>query len=885
MSRAFLAAGVVFALSLPAGEAAGAQDLEAPPGANLALVAEATTSFVSGHETITALNNGAVPAHSDDKRRGAYGNWPRRGTQWVQYEWSRPIATTRTDVYWFDDQRGVRLPKACRLLYWDGSGFAPVPGATGPGLEKNRFNAAVFPEVTTTKLRLEMDGEGDFSTGILQWRVYDSGRSPNFAPLVAAGVDRVVVLPGRTFLRGAVRDDGKPAPALSVRWTKRSGPGAVAFADPAAAVTTARFAETGNYVLELAADDGELRGSDTVRVRVDGPPPAQPLEPLWAAAYAVTSPFWRARTKSLIVNWIPHCVRKIEEKDLREGGLENFVAARRKLDGATDVKHVGAPFSNAWVYNTVESICAALMLDARGDEEIAQAQAAMRATLEKWIPVILAAQEPDGYLQTMYTINGARRWSNKYDHEGYNAGYFIDAALAHWWATGGKDTRLYDAARRLADCWCANIGPAPKRRWYEGHQALEMALMGLARFVEAQEGPGKGRAYAALAKFLCDSRGGGEEYDQSHLPVVEQYEAVGHAVRAVYSYAAMVDVAMDTADLDYHSAAKSLWHSIVHRKYYVTGGIGSGETSEGFGKDYSLPHHAYCESCAGCGEVFFQHRMQLAYGEACYADLLEETLYNAVLGGMDLDGRNFTYTNPLDSSERRYPWHVCPCCVGNLPRTLLRLPLWMYSKGAGRLYVNQFVGSDVALGEVEGVPMRIVQTTDYPWRGEVSIELIPAAPARFTLLIRVPDRGVSALYRQTPEGGGLEACAVNGVPVTPALEKGYAAIAREWKAGDRVTLRLPLPVQRIKASDLVAATAGRVALRRGALIYNIESVDQDIDAVLPPEAPLTAEWREGLLGGVVVLKGVFADGKPVLAVPNYARLNRGGRSLVWIKDR
>ncbi|HAK93586.1 MAG TPA: Tat pathway signal protein [Planctomycetes bacterium] len=885
MSRASLAACVVVAVLSRAGGAAGAQDPDAPPGANLAVVAEATASFVSGHETIAALNDGATPAHSDDKRRGAYGNWPRRGTQWVQYEWSQPISTARADVYWFDDGRGVRLPKACRLLHWDGGAFVPVPGAAGPGLARNRFNTATFPEVTTTKLRLELDGEGTFSTGILEWRVYDSGRSPNFAPTADAGADRVVVRPGRTYLDGAVKDDGKPAAALSVRWTKRSGPGAVTFADPAAAVTTAQFTDTGDYVLELAADDGELRASDTIDVRVDGPPPARPLDPVWTTAYAITSPFWRPRAKSLIVNWIPHCIRKIEDKGLREGGIENFVQAGRKLAGATDARHAGAPFANAWVYNTVESICAALMVDPQGDREIADAQAAMRATLEDWIPKLLGAQEPDGYLQTMYTISGNRRWSNKFDHEGYNAGYFMEAAMAHFLMTGGKDTRLYDAARRLADCWCANIGPAPKRAWYEGHQELEMALVGLARFVEAREGAGKGRAYAALAKFLCDSRGNGEEYDQSHLPVSRQYEAVGHAVRAVYSYAGMADVAMETGDPDYHSAVKSLWHSIVNRKYYVTGGVGSGETSEGFGKDYSLPHHAYCESCAGCGEVFFQHRMQLAYGEARYADLIEETLYNAVLGGVDLDGAHFTYTNPLDSSERRYLWHVCPCCVGNIPRTLLRLPTWMYAKGAGRLYVNLFAGSDVTLGDVAGTAVRIVQTTDYPWKGDVSIEVNPAAPARFSLMIRVPDRSVSELYASTPECGGLVSCAVNGAPVTPAIEHGYAVIAREWKTGDTVALALPMAVQRINASDRIAATAGRVALRYGALIYNIESVDQNIDSVLPPAASLSAEWNGGLLGGVMVIKGAFSDGKPMLAVPNYARLNRGGRSVVWIKDR
>lgn len=222
---------------------------DAPAGANLALVATASTSFVSGHETITALNDGSSPAHSDDKSRGAYGNWPQTGTQWVQYEWSQPVKVDRMDVYWFDDQRGVRLPKACRLKSWNGSAFVAVSAAAGLGLTKNQFDTTTFPELTTTRLRLEMDGVEKFSTGILEWRVYDSGNSPNFAPSVDAGVDRMVVLTGQTYLDGTVKDDGKPRAAPSVGWSKESGPGEVTFANAGAAATTARFSMPGIYVL------------------------------------------------------------------------------------------------------------------------------------------------------------------------------------------------------------------------------------------------------------------------------------------------------------------------------------------------------------------------------------------------------------------------------------------------------------------------------------------------------------------------------------------------------------------------------------------------------------------------------------------------------------
>ena len=354
--------------------------------------------------------------------------------------------------------------------------------------------------------------------------------------------------------------------------------------------------------------------------------------------YTIDSPLWNDRAKALIVHWIPHCIAKISDPDLKEGGINNFVNAAKKLAGQPHESHRGYVFSNAWVYNTIESICLALMVDPRGDQEIIKAQESMRATLDDWIPQILAAQEPDGYIQTVFTLSDRERWSPRHrgDHEGYVAGYFLEAAIAHYQLTGGRDTRLYDAAKKLADCWDDNLGPPPKKPWYDGHQAMEMALVRFGRFVNQVEAAGQGNKYIALAKFLLDCRNNGSEYDQSHVPVTQQYEAVGHAVRASYSYAAMADVAMETGDIDYQSAVMSLWDNIVNRKYYVTGGIGSGETSEGFGPDYSLRQNAYCESCSSCGEIFFQHKLCLIHHDARYADLYEETLYNALLGSIDL---------------------------------------------------------------------------------------------------------------------------------------------------------------------------------------------------------------------------------------------------------
>lgn len=872
------AAVVAWAAPLPAAEPAAA------PAANVAVVAKTATSFVSGHETLQALNNGHTPAHSNDKSHGAYGNWPMKGTHWVEYEWPQPISTAKVDVYWFDDHQGVRLPKACRLKYWDGRALVPVENATGLGLAPNRFNTTTFTEVLTSRLRLEIDSNGGFSTGVLQWRVYDSGQSPNFAPVVTAGPDRTVLLPARTHLHAAVRDDGKVKALPTVTWSRDSGPGDVTFEDAHAAATTAKFSKAGDYRLRLTADDGQLSGSDTLQVTVLVPPSRAPLTAAAMKPIKIQSPLWTDRTKKLILHWIPHCYNKLSDPKLPEGSIDNFVQAGNLLAGRPAGRHVGAPWTDAFVHNTVESMCWALLVDPQGDAEIAAAQKAIREKLDDWIPKILSAQQPNGYLHTGYTLGRRQPWTHKADHEGYLAGYFIEAAIAHYLVTNKADDRMYRAARRLADCWCENIGPSPKRSWYDGHEELEQALVRLAQLVDEVEGAGKGRPYVDLAKFLLESRRNGEEYDQSHLPVTRQYEAVGHSVRAAYLYSGMAGVAMETGDLDYLGAVQSLCDNIVHKKYYVTGGIGSGETSEGFGANYSLPNNAYCESCANCGELFFQHKLNLIWHDARHVDLYEETLYNAILGDLDLEAKNFTYTNALDCGGARYPWHGCPCCVGNIPRTLLMLPTWMYAKGPDSLYVNLFIGSTVTVEGVAGTAVEMVQKTDYPWSGKVSIALHPAAEKRFALKIRIPNRQTSRLYAATPAGQGIVSLAVNGAAVSPAVEAGYAVIDRTWKPGDRVDLELPMPIQRIKADPRVKADVGRVALRYGPLVYCIESVDQDVNLALAADSVLATHWRPQLLGGIMAVTGKFASGAPMTAIPYYARSNRGGRSIVWIRE-
>jgi hypothetical protein len=339
----------------------------------------------------------------------------------------------------------------------------------------------------------------------------------------------------------------------------------------------------------------------------------------------------------------------------------------------------------------------------------------------------------------------------------------------------------------------------------------------------------------------------------------------------------MADIAAETGDKDYQSAVMSLWDNMVNRKFYVTGGVGSGESAEGFGPNYSAPNDAYCESCSSCGLIFFQYKLNLAYHDAKYADLYEQTMYNALLGSIDLAGKNFCYTNPLINTERT-KWHVCPCCVGNISRTLLMLPTWTYLKDQAGIYVNLFIGSRMTVENVAGTDVEMVQKTDYPWKGAVAITVNPKESKTFTVYVRIPNRATSKLYTATPVVGGVKGFMVNGEAVTPHIEKGYALVTRTWKAGDRIEFELPMEPQRIHADERIEADRGRVALGFGPLVYNVESADQDNIEKPLSASPLKAAWRGDLLGGVVTIAGKWQDGTTMLAIPNYARMNRIGEA-------
>jgi DUF1680 family protein len=805
------------------------------------------------------------------------------------------------------------LPGKTYLIGWAGFDNGPAqPGAegrgrgtAGPTPASIEFQMVPGANPRSQTVTLSVEGAASWTATAASnpsWLSIPSassirgggGRGPGTVnPSFTASVNAGALPPGNYQTMVTINAPGAANPVQTISitlrilpatmiWSRESGPGTVKFADPNTLVTTATFTSPGAYILKLTVKSGETTASSTFNVAVETPPPAKKLDAVYTKDFKINSRLWNARAKALMTSWIPHCIDMINRTDLTQGpgGIDNFVEAAKAQRNEPHGIHKGYVFSNAWVHQTVESMSIALMIDPQGDREIIKAHEKMRATLEDWIPKILAAQHPDGYLQTAFTLRDVKRWPDRWtpqgrgNHEGYVAGYFIESAINHYLMTRKKDARLYNAAKRLADCWCDNLGPPPKKEWYDGHQQMEQALVRFGRFVNDMEGGGKGDRYIQLAKFLLDCRKNGAEYDQSHLPVIQQYEAVGHAVRAAYTYSGMADVAVETHNPDYQSAVRSIWDNIVNKKYYLTGGIGSGETSEGFGPNYSLRNNAYCESCSSCGEIFFQWKMNLMYHDARYADQYELTMYNALLGSTNLAGTVFYYTNPLDANEPRTPWHSCPCCVGNIPRTLLMLPTWMYAKSADGVYVNLFIGSTINIENVAGTDVQMVQTTDYPWDGKVTITVNPAVQKNFSVRIRIPDRDISSLYKGIPEVNEIPSISVEGRAVKPMIEKGYAVITRTWRAGDTIELTLPLKVQRVKAREKIAATKGKVALRYGPLVYNIEQIDQDITKALDPKSALTPEWKGDLLGGVVVIHGSFTDGSPMTAIPNYARTNR-----------
>ena len=467
-------------------------------------------------------------------------------------------------------------------------------------------------------------------------------------------------------------------------------------------------------------------------------------------------------------------------------------------------------------------------------------------------------------------------------------GYLIEMGVAHFQLTGGKDTRLFNVAQKCAEHLISTFGPEHNRNWVYGHSGMGIALCRFARLVNQTEGNEDGDKYFELAKYFFDNRhtndGVHDKYNQTHLPVVETDEAVGHAVRATYFYSGIADLAMLTSDNQYLAAVNKIWDNAIHCKSYITGGVGASHTGEAFSDNYDLSNNGYCETCAGCGLTFWATRMHQIHHDAHYIDVQERALFNNILGAIDDGGENFFYQNPLISNETRDPWHRVPCCVGNFPRSLIAIKDLMYSLNATKdvLYVNHYVESRGTIPNVAGAALTIEQKTEYPWKGDVAMILSPEKSKNFTVKLRIPDRKESDLYSVQPELNSKYSLMINGEDISLPIEKGYIAIKRKWKKDDKIELLLPLEVQRVYCSDKVSENVGHVALQRGPLIYNIEDADNDNEVkemLLKPETNLESVWDPDLFEGAMIIKG---DG--ITAIPNYLRLNRGGWSSVWIKE-
>ncbi len=610
---------------------------------------------------------------------------------------------------------------------------------------------------------------------------------------------------------------------------------------------------------------------------------------------AVVGGFWHDHFKRLICRWLPHCIREMEAGGRGEE-LLNLKAAGEVLAGRKpSVAFKGCPWSDAYPYNTVEAICLALEMDPGDDATLRNAQEFLRSKLEQWIPIILSAQRPSGYIHSYHDLKGVKHFADAGKHEFYVMGYFIEMGIAHFRMTRGRDRRLFDAAIRCADHLDSVFGPAPKRTWLNGHPGLEYALCRLADAVSSAEGAGRGDKYARLAcHFIINqhSADGGNNgwfkaYHQSERPAVEMKDATGHAVRATYFYTAMSSLAYRLGNRDLALAANRLFESAIDRKAYLTGGVGASWRGEAFSGDYDLDNSGYCESCASCGMSFWAQEQHRRTAGTRPVDVQERLMYNNLLGAISEDGENFFYQNPLCSTKMRYPWHACPCCVGNIPRTLFALKDLAYSLSSdGRtLFADHFLTIDGSLGKVAGVPLSIRQSTDYPWQGATAFTFAPEKPVEFTFAIRLPNRAESALYKVEPDVGARFTVTLNGKACKAKLsDDGYVRITRKWQSGDRISFEFPMPVQRVRCDERVAANRGRVALQRGPVVYSFEQIDNEMPiaaALVMPAARYESVWRPGLFNGFYALRG--DDG--LFAVPNFARLNRGaGHTMVWMTE-
>ena len=549
-----------------------------------------------------------------------------------------------------------------------------------------------------------------------------------------------------------------------------------------------------------------------------------PIDPVPFTSVKVTDSFWGQRLKASREVTIPLAFSKCEET----GRYENFVRAAHPSD---EYKVEGFSFDDTDVYKTIEG--ASYLLQTYPDKKLEK-------YIDSVLQIVAAAQEPDGYLYTARTMNpkhphdwaGPERWTKveELSHEFYNLGHMVEGAVAHYQATGKRN--FLDIAIKYADCVCKAIGNGPdQKKLVPGHQIAEMALVRL--YLVTGD-----RKYLDQAKFFLDARGytsRKDAYSQAHKPVLEQDEAVGHAVRATYMYAGMADVAAIIGDSSYIKAVDKIWENIVNKKIYITGGIGSRHAGEAFGDNYELPNlSAYNETCAAIGNVYVNYRLFLLHGDAKYFDVLERTLYNGLISGVSLDGGSFFYPNPLASTGgySRKPWFGCACCPSNISRFIPSLPGYVYAVKDDHVYVNLYMGNRGEL-KVNNKKIVLEQETSYPWNGDIRIRVVKGT-LPFTMNLRIPgwvrnEVLPGDLYRYDDEQKLGYTVTVNGEAVEGELQKGYLQIERKWKKGDVVEVHFDMQPRVVRANEKVAADRGRVAVERGPIVYCAEWPDNDFN--------------------------------------------------------